>query len=272
MLFTTTIVDQKTVQELEQLLLEADVGFTTTSLLIERIKKCAQQKQITGAALKDILRTELLSLIKNPESTDSSIIMLVGINGSGKTTCAGKLAHQLTKQGKKVLLVAADTFRAAAREQLQQWSLKSNTSIVLGTENQDPSAVIFAGCQQFSAQQYDCMIIDTAGRLQTKMNLMQELAKMQRTVQKPLPNRQITTLLVIDGILGQNSFEQAKLFNDCTKLDGVVLTKMDGTSKGGIIFAINHALSIPVYALSYGEKIEDLALFNAQEFVDKLLN
>ena len=196
----------------------------------------------------------------------------MGINGSGKTTFAGKLAYDLHKQGKKVLLVAADTFRAAAPEQLKQWAIRTGASIINGKEGQDPASVVFTGCEQFKSQGFDALIIDTAGRLQTKTNLMKELEKIHKIISRQLPNYTPCTLLTIDAMLGQNSFEQATLFNESTQLDGIVLTKMDGTGKGGIVFAITQQLGIPVAYIAYGEQPEQLKLFNAQEYVQELLN
>ena len=165
-----------------------------------------------------------------------NVYLLVGINGSGKTTFAGKLANSFTKNGKRCLLAAADTFRAAAPEQLTEWSKKSDASLFTGTQNQDPASVVFGACDQYKKENFDTLIIDTAGRLQTKDNLMKELEKIKRIVAKQLPDHQVTTLLTIDAMLGQNSFSQAKIFNEATDVNGLVLTKMDGTGKGGIIF------------------------------------
>jgi len=205
-------------------------------------------------------------------TTASRIHVLVGINGSGKTTFAGKLAHFYKQQGKKVLLVAADTFRAAAPEQLAQWSERSGVGIVLGKQNQDPASVVFAGCERFKQELFDILIIDTAGRLQTKANLMNELAKIKRTIDKQLPNEPINVLLTIDSMLGQNSFEQAKIFKESTQVNGIVLTKMDGTGKGGIVFGIAQELGIPVAYVAFGEQADQFAPFNAENYVEELLN
>ena len=171
-----------------------------------------------------------------------------------------------------MLLVAADNFRAAAPEQLKQWAERTHASIITGKEGQDPSSVVFAGCEQFKMQNFDTLIIDTAGRLQTKINLMKELEKIRKVIGRQLPNHSICTLLTIDSMLGQNSFEQATLFNESTQLDGIVLTKMDGTGKGGIVFAITQQLGIPVAYIAYGEQPEQLKVFNHQEYVQELLN
>jgi fused signal recognition particle receptor len=215
----------------------------------------------------------LLHILTTPPAAtlDSQVFVLVGINGSGKTTFAGKLAHKLKQEGNNVLLVAADTFRAAAPEQLTAWAQNIGVDIVLGTPNQDPAAVVFAGCERFKKENYDAIIIDTAGRLHTKTNLMNELAKIKRVITKQLPDKSITTLLTIDAMLGQNSFEQAKLFKECTDVNGIVLTKMDGTGKGGIVFAIAHQLHIPIAYISFGEQLDNIKLFDAQEYVHDLL-
>jgi fused signal recognition particle receptor len=190
------------------------------------------------------------------------------VNGSGKTTVAGKLAHAL---GNRVLLVGADTFRAAAGQQLAVWAERTQAAIMAGAPGQDPASVVHQACEQFKTGNYDTLIIDTAGRLQTKAPLMKELEKIRRTITKQLPTETVHTLLTIDATLGQNSLEQAQIFHEVTPLDGLVLTKMDGTSKGGMVFAISQALQIPVAYVSYGESKEAFALFEPSKFVDELL-
>lgn len=274
-LFLQATIDEKTLHELEILLISADTGVKTTRHIIENLKKEYAGGKITqGEALKSFLGKELGSLLKKPEKSiyEAPIFLLVGINGSGKTTFCGKLTKIKKKQGKKVLLVAADTFRAAATEQLATWANRLEMDIVTGKENQDPASVVYAGCQRMEQGSFDTMIIDTAGRLQTKANLMKELEKIKRTISKLLPEKQITTLLTIDGMLGQNSFEQAKLFHESTQLDGIVLTKMDGTGKGGIVFAIAQELGIPIAFISFGEAIEQCKPFDADEYVNNLIN
>lgn len=273
-LFSRGTIDDRTLKELEKILIEGDTGVTTTKKIINNLNSQYKAGTITDSGnLKKALNNELVSLLKTdkPESNDAPIILLVGINGSGKTTLAAKLAYQAKLQGKKVLLVAADTFRAAAQEQLDAWAKKIGADIILGKQNQDPAAVVYAGCAKFKQEGYQVLIIDTAGRLQTKINLMKELEKIKRVITQQLPES-ISTILTVDSMLGQNSLEQARIFNESTKLDGIALTKMDGTGKGGIVFAIAHELNIPVMFISFGENPDQLKLFDAQEYVSQLLN
>lgn len=273
-IFAQDRIDAQTLADLERILIEADTGVATTKSIIASIKKAAEEGKINeGKDIKQLLRHALLDIITQSTFTDyhAPIILLVGINGSGKTTCVSKLAHRFTQTGKRVLLVAADTFRAAATEQLVSWARAINVDIVKGEGQQDPASVIFQGCQKFLQGSYDHMIIDTAGRLQTKVNLMKELEKIRRVIGKQLPNIKICTLLTIDSMLGQNSFEQAKLFHESTPLDGIILTKMDGTGKGGIICAITQSIHVPIAYISYGEQVEALAPFDAKKYVATIL-
>lgn len=273
-LFGNAPIDEQTLKELELILIGADTGVKTTRIIIDNLKNQFKDGTLAkGTDLKKALEQELLKILqKNTFNTHCAVFMLVGINGSGKTTFASKLAYQLKQQNKRVLLVAADTFRAAAPEQLAQWAEKIGVSITLGKENQDPASVVFAGCEQFKKEKFDALIIDTAGRLQTKANLMKELEKVRKVVGKQLPDSSICTLLTVDAMLGQNSLEQAKLFNESTQLNGIVLTKMDGTGKGGIVFGISQELNIPIAYISYGEQAEQLKAFDAQEYVQDLIN
>ena len=272
-LFGKNTIDADTLKELELILLQADTGVATTRAIIERLKQAHKAGSLEdGTALKKALEQELTKILQQQKpDCDKEVILLVGINGSGKTTLASKLAHKAIQEGKKVLCVAADTFRAAAPEQLQQWADKTNAAIELGTPGQDPASVVFAGCDRFKNEAFDLLIIDTAGRLQTKVNLMRELEKIKRVVAKQLPAKQICTLLTIDAMLGQNSFEQAKLFNESTDLSGIALTKMDSTGKGGIVFGIADQLNIPIAYISYGEQPDALKSFDAPTYVTELL-
>jgi fused signal recognition particle receptor len=272
--FNKAIIDTAVLKELEILLISSDVGVATTRSIIATLKNQIGSGVIDGAQLKLLMHDILLNILIKNEVSDyqkHNIFLFVGINGSGKTTSIGKLAHMYTQKDKKVLLVAADTFRAAAPEQLNQWATKTGADILCGKDGQDPASLVFQGCEKFKKEHYDILIIDTAGRLQTKINLMYEVAKIKRSVQKQLPNECITTLITIDAMLGQNSFEQAKLFKESTDVTGVILTKMDGTGKGGIVFAIAQELAIPVVFLTFGEQSDQLKIFNAQEYVTELL-
>ncbi len=272
-LFGKEVVDEASLAELEKILIGADTGIHTTRRIIAQLKEDVESGKIKkGTDLEQALAQQLRNLLAierfNPEA---DVYLLVGINGSGKTTFAGKLASWLQKQGKRVLLVAADTFRAAAQEQLGEWGKRLGITVVLGKENQDPASVIFLGCEQFKGGEYNALIIDTAGRLQTKVNLMKELEKMRKIIGKQLGEKKIVTLLTIDAMLGQNSFDQAKIFHESTHVDGIVLTKMDGTGKGGIVFSITQELKIPIAFISFGEKPGQLELFNPDDYVRELL-
>lgn len=272
--FSRTTIDEAALKELEILLISSDVGVATTRSIIAALRKQIGTGIIDGAQLKKYMHTILLDILnqhKSPDLSTEQVFLFVGINGSGKTTTVGKLAHQYKQQGKKVLLVAADTFRAAAPEQLNQWALQVGVDILIGKDGQDPASLVFQGCEKFKNEKYDILIIDTAGRLQTKTNLMHELAKIKRCVQKQLTDQSVVTLLTIDAMLGQNSFEQAKLFKESTDVSGIILTKMDGTGKGGIVFAIAQELGIPVIFLTFGEQSDQIKKFDVQEYVSELL-
>lgn len=273
-LFLAPKIDQSTLKELELILIQADTGLNTTRQIISTLQQQhAAGKLDKGSDLQQSLQRCLEDLLIKPSQAlyDAQVFLFVGINGSGKTTSAAKLAHQLQQSGKKVLLVAADTFRAAAVQQLQRWADQIGVPVEKGTDNQDPASVVFTGCLRFKQEGFDCVIIDTAGRLQTKSNLMKELEKIKRIIAKQLPDAALTTLLTIDSMLGQNSLEQARIFNESTTLDGIILTKMDGTGKGGVVFAIGSELHLPVAYISFGEGISDIKPFSAHEFVTHIV-
>lgn len=271
-LFARTVIDEAAIAELEKILLTADVGVVTTRSIIAKVKEQLNAGTVTGADLKQLLTAQLTTMLTLPAvDANKPVQLLVGINGSGKTTLAGKLAYQYQQRGKRVLLVAADTFRAAAVQQLQAWAQKVGAAIVVGTPGQDPASVVFAGCTRFVQEKFDYLIIDTAGRLQTKVNLMQELAKIKRVITKTIAADQVLTLLVLDAMLGQNSLEQAKLFHESTTLDGIVLTKTDGTGKGGIVCAVAAEYKLPVIWVAYGEQLDALAPFNVTTYVNSLM-
>jgi fused signal recognition particle receptor len=263
-----TSLDPATLKELEILLLSADTGVTTTQSIIKKLEAQASQKPL-HEALAEIL-TQTLDIPK-PSLAQKKVFLLVGINGSGKTTAIGKLAYRFKKEGKRVLVVAADTFRAAAPEQVATWATRMDVACVMGNPGQDSASVVYKGCEQFLKENYDILLIDTAGRLQTKTNLMNELAKIRRTIGKFIPDTQVMTLLTIDSMLGQNSLEQATLFKECATVDGIILTKLDGTGKGGIVFAIAHTTAIPIIFASYGESAEQFDLFDPKNFVHQLV-
>lgn len=271
-LFSNKNVDDHFFDELEKILLEADVGVSLTRQCIDYLKNLRLNGDLkTGEDAQKFLILKLEEILsKHIFNKTGSIFLLVGINGSGKTTFVAKLANFFKAQGKKVLIIAADTFRAAAQEQLDVFAKRIGVDIFAGKINQDPASVIFAGCEKFKNEKYDILIIDTAGRLQNKINLMREIEKINRVINKVLPENSIIKLLTIDAMLGQNSFNQAKIFNEAIRLDGVILTKMDSTGKGGIVFAINQELELPVAYVSFGEEIDQIKAFDPKEYLNQL--
>lgn len=271
-------VDEEVLDNLEEVLIASDVGATTTIKIIERIEqRVARDKYVSTEELNRILREEITALLlENPHQNSGNIdqskkpyvIMVVGVNGVGKTTTIGKLAHQFKKEGKSVVLGAADTFRAAAVDQLVIWSERVGVPIVKQSMGSDPASVAFDTVQSAQAQGADIAIIDTAGRLHNKVNLMNELSKIKRVMQKVLPDAPHEILLVLDGSTGQNAFEQARQFTAATEVSALAVTKLDGTAKGGVVIGISDQFQIPVKYIGVGEKMEDLQLFNGAEFVD----
>lgn len=271
-------VDDEVLDDLEDVLIASDVGVNTTVKIIERIEaRVERDKYVNTAELDNILREEISGLLlENPHSQSKNIdetkkpyvIMVVGVNGVGKTTTIGKLAHQFKSQGLNVVLGAADTFRAAAVDQLVIWSERVGVPIVKQNMGSDPASVAFDTVQSAVAQNADVVIIDTAGRLHNKINLMNELSKIKRVMQKVLPEAPHEVLLVLDGSTGQNAFEQAKQFIAATEVTALAVTKLDGTAKGGVVIGISDQFQIPVKYIGVGEKMEDLQLFNGEEFVD----
>lgn len=271
-------VDDEVLDDLEEILIASDVGAATTIKVIERIEaRVARDKYVNTSELDKILREEISALLlENPHSNTGNIdeskkpyvIMVVGVNGVGKTTTIGKLAHQFKSQGKKVVLGAADTFRAAAVDQLTIWSERVGVPIVKQNMGSDPASVAFDSVQSAVAQNADVVIIDTAGRLHNKVNLMNELSKIKRVMQKVIPDAPHEVLLVLDGSTGQNAFEQAKQFTSATEVNALAVTKLDGTAKGGVVIGISDQFQIPVKYIGVGEKMHNLQLFNGTEFVD----
>ena len=271
-------VDDEVLDDLEDVLIASDVGVNTTVKIIERIEaRVERDKYVNTAELDNILREEISGLLlENPHSQSKNIdetkkpyvIMVVGVNGVGKTTTIGKLAHQFKSQGLNVVLGAADTFRAAAVDQLVIWSERVGVPIVKQGMGSDPASVAFDTVQSAVANDADVVIIDTAGRLHNKVNLMNELTKIKRVMQKVIPDAPHEILLVLDGSTGQNAFEQAKQFTAATEVNALAVTKLDGTAKGGVVIGISDQFQIPVKYIGVGEKMTDLQLFNGTEFVD----
>ena len=277
-------VDDDVLDELEEVLVTSDVGVNTTLKIIERIEeRVSKDKYLGTEELNTILREEIAGLLSEtnvgeatefeiPETEGPYVIMVVGVNGVGKTTTIGKLAHQFKKAGKKVVLGAADTFRAAAIDQLQVWADRTDVPIVKQNMGSDPASVAFDTLQSAVNQQADVVIIDTAGRLHNKVNLMNELTKVKRVMQKVVPEAPHDVLLVLDGSTGQNAFEQAKQFTAATEVSSLAVTKLDGTAKGGVVIGISDQFQVPVKYIGVGEGIEDLQVFNKFEFVDSFFN
>jgi signal recognition particle-docking protein ftsY len=273
-------VDDSILDELEGVLVSSDVGVATTLKIIERIeKRVAEDKYVGTQELNKILREEIAALLSQTETGEAVdfyvpaerkpyVIMVVGVNGAGKTTTIGKLAYQFKKKGLKVVLGAADTFRAAAIDQLQVWADRVGVPLVKQQTGSDPASVAYDTLSSALSQEADVVIIDTAGRLHNKINLMNELSKVKRVMQKLLPEAPDEVLLVLDGSTGQNAFEQAKQFTLATEVNALAITKLDGTAKGGVVIGISDQFQIPVKYIGVGEGIEDLQVFNKYEFVD----
>lgn len=271
-------IDRNTLDDLEATLIGADLGSATTHQVLEKLRERADRKQIKDVEeLKRLLKEELLAILNaantppvEREEGVPEVVMVVGVNGTGKTTTIGKLAQTVRSEGKTALLCAADTFRAAAIEQLEIWGQRTGTEVIRTKAGGDPAAVLYDALEAANARHIDCVIVDTAGRLHTKTNLMAELEKMRRAAQRLIPGAPHEVLLVIDATTGQNGLQQAKLFTDSAAVTGVVLTKLDGTAKGGVVVAIARELGLPVRYVGVGEKASDLLPFDPKEFVDSL--
>lgn len=271
-------VDEDFFDDLEELLIESDVGYETSEELTDQLREEAKlQKAKSRDDLKRVIVQKLVEVYDENANSENeklaydpnakpNVYLFVGVNGAGKTTTVGKLAKRFHDQGKKVLLVAADTFRAGAVEQLVEWGKRTGVPVVTGPDKADPAAVVYDGLERAIAEKADYLLVDTAGRLQNKVNLMNELEKIQRTIKKRLPDQPAETLLVLDGSTGQNALLQAKDFDKTTKLSGLVLTKLDGSSKGGVVLSIRHEMKLPVKLVGLGEKAEDLADFDAANY------
>lgn len=273
-----TIIDDEMYEDLEELLIQSDIGFDMTLKIVENLEKEVKLRGVKETekvydVLKDVLENFLIRENNKLDIKEGrlNVILVVGVNGVGKTTTIGKMVSKLKAEGKKVIIGAADTFRAAAIEQLEEWAIRSKVDIVKHSQGADPGAVVFDTLKAAKSRKMDVAIIDTAGRLHNKKNLMDELLKINRIIKKEIgENEPYETLLVIDGTTGQNGLTQARVFNEVTKLTGFVITKLDGTAKGGIIFAISEELKKPVKFIGVGEGIEDLREFDADEFINAI--
>ncbi len=270
-------IDAELLDELEYTLLSADIGVRTTTEILDRIRERVERHQLDDAAeLRGMIKQHLLEILEGSESPmprvaePPAVIMVVGVNGAGKTTTIGKLAHRFHAEGRSVLMAAADTFRAAAIEQLEVWGERTATDVIRQKSGADPSAVIFDALQSAKARKVDYVIVDTAGRLQTKTNLMAELEKMSRTAARVVPGAPHQVLLVLDAVTGQNGLEQARKFTESSGVTGIVLTKLDGTAKGGVVIAIARELGLPIRYIGVGEKVDDLLPFEPERFIETL--
>ena len=274
-------VDEAALEELEASLLASDIGIGAATEIIDGLRgKMKQQAIRDGAELKQFLKAEIKAILDHEEEQDwfkpknpppPAVIMMVGVNGTGKTTTTGKLAAYFRREGKTVLLCAADTFRAAAIEQLEVWAERTGVELIKSKQGGDPSAVLFDALQAAKARSIDVLVVDTAGRLHTKENLMAELGKMRRTAQRIVPHAPDEVYLVLDATTGQNGLQQARQFTEAAGVTGIVLTKLDGTAKGGVAVAISRELKLPVRYIGVGEKLDDLLPFDSQAFVDAML-
>ena len=270
-------IDEDLFDELEEIFIMADIGVDTVIDFIDKLKSEVKTKGITNPVdLQEMIMDEMFEIYLNGEIVNAnlnlkkeglSVVLFVGVNGVGKTTSIAKIAYQYKKMGKKVLLAAGDTFRAGAVAQLDVWANRVGVDIVVKPDGSDPSAVMFDAVKKAKMEGYDLLLCDTAGRLQNKVNLMNELAKMKRVIQKEIPDAPHETLLVIDATTGQNGMSQAKAFKEATDVSGVILTKLDGTSKGGIVLAIRHELGIPIKYIGLGEGVEDLEVFDIEQYL-----
>lgn len=271
-------IDEEFYEELEEILIMGDIGVNATTAIVERLKKQVKEQHIKEpAACKQLLIDSIREQMQVGEAayefeTRQSVIMVIGVNGVGKTTSVGKLAGKLKDEGRKVLIAAADTFRAAAGEQLREWADRAGVDMIGGAEGSDPASVVFDAVSAAKARGVDVLLVDTAGRLHNKKNLMEELKKMNRIIDREFPNAHRENLIVLDGTTGQNALAQAREFSEVAELTGIILTKMDGTAKGGIAVAIQSELGVPVKYIGVGETIDDLQKFDSEQFVNALFD
>lgn len=271
-------IDDELLEEIEQILIEADVGVKATARLIENLKQKARERNLTeGEQVIALLQEEIVSILMREgaplvNENDKRLVvwLIVGVNGTGKTTTIGKLATRFSSEGKKVVIAACDTFRAAAIDQIAIWAERSNVDIIKSAEGSDPAAVAFDASKAAAARSADILLVDTAGRLHTKSNLMEELKKIRRVIAKALPNSPIYSRLVVDGSTGQNAISQVQIFAQAIGCDGIIVTKLDGTAKGGVIIAVAEEIGVPVNFLGLGEGIDDLQPFDPKQFAEAL--
>ncbi len=272
-------IDADVLEELEYALITADIGASTTAEILERIRQRVERHMVGDIGeIKSLIKQHLLEILEATERpipkvmTPPAVIMVVGVNGAGKTTSIGKLTRRLQSEGKTVMMCAADTFRAAAIEQLEVWAQRTGAELIKQQAGADPSAVAFDAVQAARARKVDCVIIDTAGRLHTKTNLMAELEKMRRTVARVIPEAPHEVLLVLEATTGQNGLEQARKFTETSAVTGIILTKLDGTAKGGVVVAISRELNLPIRYVGVGEQLDDLLPFDPEQFVSSLFD
>lgn len=274
--FTGNDIDEEFYEELEYILLSSDIGSSATDEIISRLRQEAKNKKLkTTDACRNLLKEIIIDILDENKPEDFSypcVIMVIGVNGVGKTTTIGKLAHKFDKMGKKVVLAAADTFRAAASDQLEIWADRSKVKIVTNEQGSDPGAVVFDAISSAKARKADVLIIDTAGRLHNKVNLMEELKKISRIVERDYPEAEYHKLLIIDATTGQNAMSQVELFNEAVGLTDLAVTKLDGTAKGGALISVSSENQIPVRYIGVGEQVDDLLDFNSKEFVDAIFD
>jgi fused signal recognition particle receptor len=275
-IFTKKRVDEETINEFEDLLFTSDLGVKATYKIIEEFRKTKLDKDVTEQEIKEELANQITTILKPAEKElkmpyKPEIILMVGVNGAGKTTTIGKIASKLKAQGKQVSLIAGDTFRAAAVEQLKEWGKRSNVRVFSGAPNVDAAGLIFDGINEAVKQGDDIVFVDTAGRLQNKSQLMDELAKIVRVIKKVIPDAPHETILCLDATTGQNAVDQVKIFKEMVNVSGIVMTKLDGTGKGGVLISIVEESNLPVYYIGIGEAIDDLDIFKADEFAKNLV-
>lgn len=271
-------IDDDTWDDLEAMLIQADLGLETTEVVLEHLREVVSEQGLTRTEqLNDALKKSLAALLEEPpplniSGRELSIILIIGVNGSGKTTSIGKLANRLRRAGRKVMLAAGDTFRAAAIEQLQKWGERANVPVIASQQGSDPGAVVYNAIEAAKARQMDVLIIDTAGRLHTNFNLMQELAKVRNIIGRLVPDAPHETLLVLDGTTGQNALRQAQKFSEAANITGMIITKLDSTAKGGMVFSVFNDMNVPIQFIGLGEGMDDLVYFNPENFIENLFD